>query len=294
MLWLIVVTIAYLFYAAVFVIDKYILSRPMPHPIVFAFYVCVLSLLVIVLIPFGFVMPNGSEIFWSLLAGLVQVIATIMLYKVLNKGEVSRVVPFIGAVSAVFIFILNSIMVKEFLSSRQIIAFFLLIIGSFIIGFKKEEFLGKKIVGLAIASAFLFALFWIITKYLFLGTNFISGLIWVRVGAALWGLALLLPKKNRELIFSKTKETKPKIFGFFMVSRVMNAIGGMLLYWAVFLGSVVLINALQGLQYLFILLLAFLLFKKIPILKEQFGREVLIQKIAAIVLICLGLAFLVI
>ena len=41
-------------------------------------------------------------------------------------------------------------------------------------------------------------LFWVITKYLFLGTNFVSGLVWVRVGVAIIALTFLLSKKNRD------------------------------------------------------------------------------------------------
>lgn len=294
MTWLLIVIVAYIFSALVFIIDKYIISRPMPHPVVYAFYVGVLGIVVLVLLPFGFVMPSGSETLWSLLAGAVQVAASILLYRVLNKGEVSRMVPFIGAVTAVFVLILSSFLTKEFLTSKQIIAFSLLVFGCFIIGFKKKEFLGKGILGPAIISAFLFALYWVITKYIFLGTSFISGLIWVRVGVGLMALTILFSKKNRELIFKKTKEVKLKTTGFFILGRVLSAIGGLLFYWAVFLGSVSLINSLQGLQYVFILFLAVLLFRKIPSLKEQFSREVIAQKVAAVVLIFLGLAFLVI
>jgi drug/metabolite transporter (DMT)-like permease len=60
------------------------------------------------------------------------------------------------------------------------------------------------------------------------------------------------------------------------------------------LGSVSIANALQGLQYLFVLILALLLFKKIPSMKEQFGKEFIFQKVIAIVLICVGLGLLVI
>lgn len=52
--WLLLVILAHLFYALVFLIDKYIVSRPLPHPVVYAFYVGVLSIFIWVLAPFGF------------------------------------------------------------------------------------------------------------------------------------------------------------------------------------------------------------------------------------------------
>jgi uncharacterized membrane protein len=147
---------------------------------------------------------------------------------------------------------------------------------------------------MAIFAGLFFALFWVTTKYLFLGTDFISGLIWVRVGVAIIALTLLLSKRNRTIIFSETKESKPQTTKFFILSRVLNAAGSLFIYGAVYLGSISIVNALQGLQYLFVLILAILLFKKIPSIKEQFSKEFLIQKIVAIVLICTGLGLLVI
>ncbi|HNU96725.1 MAG TPA: EamA family transporter [Candidatus Portnoybacteria bacterium] len=296
MIWILFLVIAHFFYGMVFILDKYILSRPKTNPITYAFYVGVMGAGVLILVPFGFIMPNSGEVFWSLIAGVFQVLAFIFFYKVLDsdKSEVSRMVPYVGALTSIFILIFSSLIIKESLTDNQIVAFILLVLGSLIIGFKKGEKLEKRIWWMAIFSGLFFALFWVVTKYLFLGTNFLSGLIWVRVGVAIIALTLLLSKKNRKVIFSETKESKPQTTRFFILSRILNAAGSLFIYGAVYLGNVSIVNALQGLQYLFILILAILLFKKIPSIKEQFSKKFLIQKIIAIVLICTGLCFLVI
>ena len=300
-MWILLLVLAHIFYAAVFILDKYILAKPMPNPIVYSFWVGALGIFVLILIPISFfipnnafVAPNGSEIFWSIIAGIAQIWAMVAFYKALNKSEVTRLIPFVGGLSSVFILILNSITIHEFLTTNQLVAFVLLVLGSLIVSVKKNDFFGKGVFRLAVLASFFFAAFWVITKYLFLGTNFISGLVWVRVGVALVAFALLLFKKNRAVILTKTHEAKPKTTGFFMLGRVLNMVGSLFLYLAVFLGSVVLANALQGLQYVFILILALILFKKIPNLKEHFNRELLLQKIVAVLMICLGLAILVI
>ncbi len=299
--WILILVLAHLFYALVFILDKYILVKPMPHPTVYTFWVGFMGITTLVLIPLGlvipnnrFIMPNGSEIFWSIVAGISQIWAMIIFYRALNRVEVSRLVPFVGGISSVFVLILNSFWIKEFLTTNQLVAFVLLVLGSLIVGVKKNEFFDKGVFWPVVFSSFLFALFWVITKYLFLGTNFISGVVWVRVGVAIVALFLLFSKKNRKEILVNTKEAKPKTTKFFMLGRVLNVLGSLFLYGAVFLGSVVLTNALQGLQYVFILILALILFKKIPSLKEQFSRELILQKIVAILLICLGLGILVI
>ena len=292
--WLAIILAAYLFYAIVFIIDKRILSQLLPNPVVYAFYVGFLGIFVLALIPFGFSMPSGSEVFLSLLAGVFQIFGFLLFYKAIHRGEVSRIVPFTGALTAVFVMILSSLTIKEFLTSQQFLAFVFLILGGLVISFKKGECFKNSPFILALFASLFFAAFWVITKYIFLGTNFVSGLIWVRIGVALIALTLLFSKKNRELIFSKTRETKPKIAGLFMLGRIINVAGSLFLYWAVFLGSVSLASAFQGIQYVFVLILALLLFRKIPSLKEQFNQEFLFQKIVSVSLICLGLVILVI
>jgi len=292
-LWLFIVILAHLFYALVFIIDKYIVSRPLPHPVVYTFYVGVLSIFVWVLIPFGFSFPSSTQIILILLGGIVQIAGWIFFYKALNLGEVSRIVPFVGSFVAIFILILSSLLIKEHLSGEQILAFLLLVLGSLIISFKKKDVFRKPFI-LAIFSALLFAGFWVITKYIFLGSSFISGLVWVRTGVVIIALFLLLPRKNRQLIFKKTEELKPKTIRFFTGGRILSIVAGFLMYLAVFLGSVTLANSLQGLQYAFVLILALLFFRKIPGLKEEFSREIIVQKIIAIILISLGLFILII
>lgn len=291
MTWLIIVILAHLFYALVFIIDKYVLSRSLPHPIVYAFYVGVLSIFVWVLFPFGFYLPSGREIILILLAGIVQVAGWIYFYKALNTGEISRIIPFVGAFMGIFTLVLGVSLIGEKLSGQQILAVVLLILGGLIISIKKGAF-GKAFIQ-ALAGALLFAIFWVITKYIFSYTSFISGLIWLRTGVAVVALALLVSKKNRQLIFRKTEKLQPGTIRYFLSARVLGVVAALAMYLAVFWGSVILVNSLQGVQYILVLVLALILFKKFPKLREQFSREIIIQKIIAIILIGLGLFILV-
>lgn len=293
MWWLIIVILAHLFYALVFLIDKYILSRKLPHPIVYAFYVGILSIVILVLVPFGFYFPSRLELGFILLAGIAQIAGWVFFYKALNKGEVSRVVPFVGSFIAVFILILSTLLIGEHLAKQQILAFILLVLGGLTISFKKEKFFPKAF-GLALIGALCFAIFWVITKYIFLDTPFITGLIWLRAGVALIALCLLIPKRNRQLIFGKTEKIKAGTIKIFFSARFLGLLAGFLMYLAVFWGSVTLAHSLQGFQYIFVLILAYLLFKKFPKVREQFEKEIIIQKIIAIVLIGLGLFLLII
>ena len=292
MTWLIIVIIAHLFYALVFVIDKYILSRSLPHPIVYAFYVGILSIAIWVLAPFGFYFPSSEETILILLAGIAQVAGWIFFYKAIHKGEVSRIIPFVGAFIGIFTLILSVLIIGEVLTSKQLLAIVLLILGSLIVSLKKREIF-QGYFRLAILASLLFAVFWVITKYIFLDTTFISGIIWIRTGVAVIALTLLISKKNRELIFQRTEKLEASTVKAFLIGRASGVLGALGIYLAVFWGSVALVNSLQGLQYVFVLILALLLFRKFPKLREEFSREIIIQKIIAIILIGAGLFILV-
>ena len=284
MIWLLIVVVAHLFYSLIFVIDKYIVSKSLPHPIVYTFYVGILSIAVWVLIPFGFCFPSAYYVFLSMLAGIAQVGGSIFLYRSLN---------FIGSFVAIFVLVLSTFLIGERLNLQQYIAFILLVLGSLVVSYRRKEFFQKPF-GLAIIAALFFAIFWVITKYIYSGSSFISGTVWVRTAVAFVSLFLLLPRKNRELIFKKTDEIKRRTVGFVAWGRILTIGAGLCMYFAVFLGSVTLANALQGLQYAFIFLLALLFFRKIPSLKEELSRGIIAQKIIAIILITLGLFILII
>lgn len=73
----------------------------------------------------------------------------------------------------------------------------------------------------------------------------------------------------------------------------LGALAFVLQNYAISFGSVAIINALQGVQYAFLLLFAWLLTLFYPkIIKEDISKKILWKKIGAIVLISLGLYWL--
>jgi len=60
---------------------------------------------------------------------------------------------------------------------------------------------------------------------------------------------------------------------------------------AISIGATAIINSLQGIQYVFVLLIVVFMSKKFPkVIKEELTKRVLIQKIIATVLIIIGVA----
>ncbi len=302
--WLLIVIIAHIFSAAIFIVDKYLLKRGFPNPLSYAFWVGFLSFVVLALAPFGFFIPSTNQILLSLAAGMVWLISTVIFYNALHKGEASRVVPTVGGLTPLFILGLSFIFLGERLSLRELLAFCFLVSGGIILSllvtktgtlsfWKRRKIRLTEVFIPAMGAALTSAIYLVITKSVFSNIGFINGLIWTRLGATLGALILLIPINFRQQIFKKGEAVKAKTFGFFVLARGLGTASSFLIYWAIFLGSVTLVNSLQGVQYLFLLVLAFLFFRQIPQLKEQLEKGVLVQKIIAIMLIGIGLAILI-
>jgi uncharacterized membrane protein len=91
----------------------------------------------------------------------------------------------------------------------------------------------------------------------------------------------------------KQKRTKKQL-AFFLGVRFAAAIAFILLNWAISLGNVSMINALQGTQYVFLLFIVILLARKYPrFINEEIGQGVILQKTIGVILVGIGLYLLV-
>ena len=298
MLWLIAAISAYLILSIVFTIDKYLLGGGLPNPKIYAFYVGILGILVLFLIPFvDFSIPEFSQIILAFLSGAIYVYDLFWFYKALSTYEASRIVPAIGALVPLFTFGLVFVFSfgKETLSFTGFIALLLLISGSVLITLEKKKFINLKSLRISAITAFLFSLSFILAKYVYLEQSFWSAFIWLKIGGILMALSFLSSKEVKKGVF-RTKTFQGKIATLFLFNQGMGALANILQNWAIALAPLVyvsIINALQGVQYAFLFLITlFLSFKFPQILKERITKGILIQKIVAIFLIGLGLAIL--
>ena len=303
--WLLVTISSYLILAVVFLVDKYLLVGPIPNPKVYAFFVGSLGIFVLILVPFvGFQIPAVEQVVLSLSAGIVFIWALFWFYKGLQIFEASRVVPAIGGLVPIFTFLLVYILSfgKEILSLGQGTAFILLILGTILVTLEKEKLINLQSLKISFLAAFLFSLSFVMRKYVYLAQPFLSGYIWITIGGFLMALIFLfLPEVRRELL--KIKMNFPKRTAvLFLCNQAGGISANILQNWAIALAPLVcvaIINALQGVQYVFLLMFAVLLSLTQPLwakragLKEEISRKILVQKIIAITLIGMGLAFLV-
>lgn len=289
--WLIVVIAGHLLNSVSFLVDKFLLAKKISSPFVYAFFIGALGALGIVLIPFGFVLPSTPEIIRALASGATFVIALIFFFGALKRNEASRVVPLTGGLVPLFTFILAYFYLGERLAGNQILAFVALVVGGVLITLDKKG-KGSSLGYLyAVIAAFVFAISFVITKQVFIEQNFISGFVLSRLGGLLAALAILLIPKERYNIFHQPQQKgNGNTTLLFFIGQIAGGLGFVLVNYAISLASVSLVNALQGVQYVFLLIAIAFLGRKFPkVLSEKLSAGVLVQKLVAIILISIGI-----
>lgn len=298
MSWLLTIILAYLLFALVSLGDRYLLLGS-PEPKTYTFYVGTLGIAAVILAPFtGFFIPS----LWALLicfsGALAYILFLYLMYSAIEKFEVSRVIPAVGAliplITLVIIYLLSG--GNHLFGAKGFIAFFLLILGSVAINLKFSKTVSFRSLGLSSAAAFFASLGFVFSKYAYLLLPFWTAFIWMRIFAFLIVLFFLFNQKTREEVFKKKEFFTQKTFFLFVAVQVLGASAFILQNWAINLAGLSylpIINALQGAQYAFLFLLILLISRKLPLaLKENISKKIVFQKISAIIVIGAGLILL--
>lgn len=306
MIWLFVSVFSYFILAIVSLIDKFVLKSLIPNPKVYAFYIGVFGILILFLVPFvGFSIPNSLEILLALSAGVFFIFGLLCLFTGLKKYETSRIIPAIGGLTPIFTFTFIFTTSKYFIdsietfsfSTQQFLAFIVLVLGSFLISYEISKKITFKSFFISTLAAIFFSASYVLTKYVFLTQPFWNALIWIKTGSFLAAIFLIFTKEVRERVLMARQKVSKKALGVLVLNQgVLSVSSGLLLNWAIFLAplsGVVIINALQGTQYVFLFVLALILSFKFPnFLKEEISKKIILQKSLAIFLIALGFIFL--
>lgn len=297
MSWFLLAILSCFLYAIVTVLNKFLLrQRATTRPLVFTFWLGILSIFTFVLAPFGLGWPGWGAFWFDIAVGLVYFVAILYTYEALDINEASKVSSFVGGLTPVLVLILSYLFLSETLTLMHLLAFFLLIFGGFLISIKKSrgEFRGgMKGFRFLVLAIILGAVYWIMAKYAFDTQGFVNGFVWSRAGFVLAAFLILLRPAWRRMIFISERQATPKLGALFASNKLLAAFGSLSIHLALFLGSAPLVNALQGVQYVFLLIFAVILSKKFPeLMEEKVSGTTLAQKIAAVLLIGGGLAIL--
>jgi drug/metabolite transporter (DMT)-like permease len=309
-LWILLVVFAQFLNAGVSLTDRFIVSsKKVTRPVVYAFYVGMFSIFSLAAflfsslkLPFGIVLPSFSNVslipdidvvLISILVAIGFIFGLAFLFTAFMRADATDVVPVVGSVTAVFtlifsIFILNSGLTKHFA-----IGFIILVFGTFLVSLFRFHI---KTLLFSISAGFLFGLQAVLIKKLFLITHFDNAFFWLNIAITLVAIILILLPDKEGPNYREVTKTKFSSYVIITIKQIVSGIAGFLILKAIDFGDVSIVQALTGLQFVFILILS---------VSDIFGKELTphfcglhctlrqkVQKIVSVIIIFVGFVIL--
>lgn len=298
MTWFLVALAAPLLYTAANYIDKYVLNRFVKEEGGVGGIVIFSSIFAAIMIPISFLIVGRENLNFDWLAaalalnGAISITSLILYLNALQKYDTSSVVPLYQLIP-VFSYGLGYLILGETLSSYQIIAGLLVIIGAFVLSLQIEGgrfHLNRHLLGLMAVASVLFALTGTIFKKLALEVGYWPSQFWEYCGIALTGFAIFLfVKKYRRDFAQLYRQSRGKVFGYNVLAELCMIGGDLLFGFSLLLAPVTLVYVVNSLQPLFILVIGLILSWLLPrYYAEVHSRKNLAQKTLAIVIMVAG------
>lgn len=288
-----VTLLAYFLNATAVTIDKLMLTKHISNPLIYIFYFSAFSALALFLLPFAgvptlevFIIASTSTILWT--------IGAYFMFKGLQVGLVSRVIPIIGTLIPVFLLVES--LINKTITQAEVIAVVVLIFG--IVALTITDWKGqikKSEIAFELLSAVFFAVSYIVLRQAYLQADFLTVLVWSRFIIIPISLIILIIPRLRQIIFSSHAGQPAfslisKAGLLFLAAQTAGGLSELLLTFSISLASPALVNSLQGTQYIYLLVFALILSRKYPaVFKEKYTFLVIFSKIIGIALIGIGL-----
>lgn len=303
--WILLAVGAQFINAFVSLVDKHIISdeKTLPRPFVYAFYTCLISGVWIIvyfigLLPFipvalqipsftNVVEPTLEVVALSFLAAYTFFTALVAMFTALREHDASDVIPVIGSVSALGSFGLGYYFFHTTLSNNFILGIALLSVGTFLVSRLRFPF---KTALIALYSGMFFALHYITLKGLFASTSFDNGFFWSRIAFMFFAVTLLMIPNYFERIKEQTKNTSKTTALLVFFNKVLAGVSTILILKATDLGDVAVVQALGGLQFVFILILG-IFFSIRPTklnIGETYKKDTILKKVLFVAVITIG------
>jgi drug/metabolite transporter (DMT)-like permease len=302
--WILLATAGQFLNAIVAVLDKYIVSdeKVLPRPFVYAFYSCLLTgfwavIYFIGLIPFfadlgvptfkNVEFPTIQVVAMAFLTAYTFFMALVSMYDALKRSDAAIIMPVIGTISALATFGLSYIFLNSQLTEGHIAGIVLMSLGTLFVAKSLPEL---SVILHVFHSGIFFALHYITMKGLFLETSFDDGFFWSRVCFVLFALSLLMVPVYLDKIREQTKTTTRKTGVIVLTTKVLAGLAAFLLLKATDLGEVSVVQALDGVRFVFILFITVLFAHWLPssATDRDTRPHAFFRKLAFIVVITIG------
>ncbi len=270
--------------------DKVLLKRPGTRNLFsYVFWLGAMSVLGLLLVPFGYKSPSYTLIWIAFVAGVVHLAGNFFYYAALKSGEASETLAIMGGFSPVATASIGFALLTKQLRGAQLAGFALMTAGGFLMFFSEQVPLKKLLPPVLLASGLL-GLVNVLEKVVYDQTNFVSGYVWFTIGTFAGALALLIPPSWRKQIVAESGQDRPSNRFWYFVNRFVSGVGSFLIFYAISLAQPAIVDAIAGVRYVVIFLCAFLLTRIKPNwLQENFGGRQLVTKAAATALVVAGL-----
>lgn len=286
MSWFLIAIIAQIVLGTSAVFDKLLLKRKFFDPLVYTFWLGLLGIFSLIILPFGFSSLALGTIITALIAGALFVLAMLFLFYALDYSEASSTLPVIGGFSPVFTLIISYFLLGSFLGFGEFVSFCFLVLGGIVLFLVEKKELRTLSFAMIFGSSLFFGLSNVLSKIIFQAGPFVPGFIWIKIGGVIFVLLLLLRKSFRQRIFSSTRQAKTTHHFLYFANRAYAGLGSILVYFTISLAHPALVDATQSLKYIIIFFFAWIL------LKERFKGKILAGKIIATLFIALGILWL--
>lgn len=303
MSWFLSVLIGHILNALGFVLNKAALNVAVKNAGAFTFWVGVLGLISVALLPFGFFVPQGIQEWWSLIAGGVGFIGALLCFMyALSSSDTSKVAPFIGALIPIFTYLFEDLFIGKPLTGTLLIAFIVLVVGTVVItidldvkksgdtqnGIQMPSWLPWV---LGVVAAALFGLSFVASKVAYDTQPFWGAFSYMRIVSFVAVLPLLSITVIRKEVARSSRIFFTKNGLVYLSSQVVGGVAFIFINFALSQASATIVNALQGIQYAFLIMLVWLGHIFAPrLVQEAMGRKTLFVRSLGVVVIMIGIA----
>jgi uncharacterized membrane protein len=194
--------------------------------------------------------PTLAIVAFSFLSAYTFFSALVSMFSALKVADASDVVPVIGSVSAISTFLLGFLFLDTTLSPNFIVGIILLAFGTLLVSHLRFTW---RVALLSIHAGLFFGLHYVTFKGLLSLTTFDNAFFWSRIGFVVFALSLLLVPEYFEKIRMQRKASNTRAGLLVVGNKVIAGIAALLILKATELGDAAVVQALGGLQFVFIL-----------------------------------------
>jgi uncharacterized membrane protein len=278
MTWIFLVVGAQVVNAVVAIADKYLVTdkKQLSSPFVYAYYTSLVTAFWLLVYFLGFIpffqdyglpslyniqIPTLEVVALAFFSAYTFFMALVSLYGTLKRADTSDVMPVVGAVSAISTFGLSFLFLGTHHSPDFVWGIALLAIGTFLVSHLRFS---SNIALAAVHSGLFFALHYIAMKGMFIATNFDDAFFWSRIALVLFALSWLLVPNYLTLIKQENKRTSRRTGFLVFGNKIMAGVASFLILKATDWGDVAVVQALDGLKFVFILIIGLIFARFLP------------------------------